>query len=120
MVRVLCAGICETDLQLIRGYMGFRGVLGHEFVGVVEEVGPGVKRFKPGDRVVTSFYVSCGYCALCRKGWFNECVNMATFGFGALLGGLGGGQAEYVVVPLADHASSLPDSAVAWIGVKAG
>src|SRR2546429_1981549 len=78
-------------------------VLGHEFVGVVEDVGPEVKRFKPGDRVVSSFFTSCGHCALCRKGWFNQCVDKGTFGHGEYFGGLGGGQAEYVVVPNADH-----------------
>jgi threonine dehydrogenase-like Zn-dependent dehydrogenase len=85
-------------------------VLGHEFVGVVEDVGTEVKRFKPGDRVVPSFFTSCGVCALCRKGWFNQCVDKATFGHGEQFGNLGGGQSEYVVVPLADHSmESIPD-----------
>ena len=105
LVKVTLGAICGSDLHAYHGRvpMSAGELLGHEFVGVVEEVGPAVKRFKPGDRVVASFYVACGYCALCRKGWFNECLNLATFGFGALLGGLGGGQAEYVVVPMADH-----------------
>src|SRR5207253_2850582 len=85
-------------------------LLGHEFVGVVEDVGSGVKRFQRGDRVVASFFVACGHCALCRKGDFNECANLATFGFGAVLGGLGGGQSEYVVVPMADSSMEpIPD-----------
>ena len=51
-----------------------------------------------------SFYTSCGHCALCRKGWFNQCEHKETFGFGeAIRRQLGGGQAEYVVVPHADH-----------------
>ena len=59
MVRVLCAGICETDLQLIRGYMGFHGVLGHEFVGVAE-TGP-----LEGRRVVGEINCSCHLCTTC-------------------------------------------------------
>src|SRR5207245_2475072 len=79
-------------------------------VGVVEEVGPEVKRFKPGDRVVSSFFTSCGHCTLCRKGWFNQCVEKGTFGHGEYFGGLGGGQADYVVVPNADHTmEGIPD-----------
>src|SRR6202171_1406578 len=105
LLKVTLGALCGSDLHAYNGRapMSAGELLGHEFVGVVEEVGSGVKRFKPGDRVVASFYVSCGYCALCRKGWFNECVNLATFGFGEVLGGLGGGQAEYIVVPMADH-----------------
>jgi threonine dehydrogenase-like Zn-dependent dehydrogenase len=60
--------------------------------------------------VVASFYTSCGHCTLCRKGWFNECTTIARFGFGEFQGGLGGGQAEYVVVPNADYSMELiPD-----------
>jgi threonine dehydrogenase-like Zn-dependent dehydrogenase len=104
LLKVTLGAICGSDLHAYHGRipMSVGELLGHEFVGVVEEVGSAVRRFKPGDRVVVSFYTSCGHCALCRKGWFNECLNMATFGFGAVLGDLGGGQAEYVVVPLAD------------------
>jgi len=112
LLKVTLGAICGSDLHAYHGRIPMVAgeLLGHEFVGVIQEVGSAVRRFKPGDRVVVSFYTACGYCALCRKGWFNECVNMATFGFGQLLGGLGGGQAEYVVVPLADHSMELiPD-----------
>ncbi len=112
LLKVTLGAICGSDLHAYHGRIPMTEgeLLGHEFVGVVQEVGSAVKRFKAGDRVVVSFYTSCGHCALCRKGWFNECVNMATFGFGAVTGGLGGGQAEYVVVPLADHSMELiPD-----------
>ena len=105
LVRVTLGAVCGSDLHIFHGHtpMNAGAVLGHEFVGVVEEAGPEVKRFRPGDRVVASFYTSCGHCALCRKGWFNQCENKATFGHGEYFGGLGGGQAEYVVVPNADH-----------------
>jgi threonine dehydrogenase-like Zn-dependent dehydrogenase len=73
-VRVLCAGICETDLQLMKGYMGFRGVLGHEFVGVAES-GPFA-----GRRVVGEINCSCGQCDLCRRGLGNHCPNRSVIG----------------------------------------
>jgi len=105
LIKVTLGSVCGTDLHILHGQtpMNRGAVLGHEFVGVVEDAGSEVKRFKPGDRVVSSFFTSCGVCALCRKGWFNQCVAKSTFGHGEKWGGLGGGQAEYVVVPLADH-----------------
>ena len=109
LIRITLGAICGSDLHAYHGRipMSAGELLGHEFVGVVEDVGRGVKRFKPKDRVVSSFFVACGHCALCRKGNFNECVDLATFGFGEQLGGLGGGQSEYVVVPMADHSMEL-------------
>jgi threonine dehydrogenase-like Zn-dependent dehydrogenase len=105
LVKVTLGAVCGSDLHILHGHtpMNAGAVLGHEFVGVIEETGSEVKRFKPGDHVVSSFFTSCGTCALCRKGWFNQCVSKATFGHGEYFGDLGGGQAEYVVVPLADH-----------------
>ena len=105
LVKITLGAICGSDLHIYHGHvpMSPGELIGHEFVGVVEAIGSEVRRFKPGDRVVASFYTSCGYCALCRKGWFNQCVNKATFGTGEYFGGLGGGQAEYIVVPNADH-----------------
>jgi threonine dehydrogenase-like Zn-dependent dehydrogenase len=105
LVKVTLGAVCGSDLHILHGHtpMNQGAVLGHEFVGVIDEVGAEVKRFKPGDRVVSSFFTSCGHCALCRKGWFNQCISKATFGHGQYFGDLGGGQAEYVVVPLADH-----------------
>ena len=109
LVKVTLGAVCGSDLHILHGHtpMNAGAVLGHEFVGVVEEVGREVNRFKPGDRVVSSFFTSCGHCALCRKGWFNQCVDKGTFGHGEYFGGLGGGQAEYVVVPNADHTMEL-------------
>ncbi|HET6311221.1 MAG TPA: alcohol dehydrogenase family protein [Candidatus Nitrosotalea sp.] len=112
LIRVTLGAVCGSDLHILHGLtpMNKGAVLGHEFVGVVEDVGTEVKRFKPGDRVVPSFFTSCGVCALCRKGWFNQCVDKATFGHGEQFGNLGGGQSEYVVVPLADHSMErIPD-----------
>jgi threonine dehydrogenase-like Zn-dependent dehydrogenase len=112
LVRVTLGAICGSDLHAYHGRIPMVAgeLLGHEFVGVVEVVGSGVQRFKPGDRVVSSFFVACGHCTLCRKGAFNECANLATFGFGEVLGGLGGGQSEYVVVPMADSSMEpIPD-----------
>ena len=105
LIKVTLGAVCGSDLHILHGNtpMNPGAVLGHEFVGVVEDVGPDVKRFKTGDRVVSSFFTSCGVCELCRKGWFNQCVDKATFGHGEYFGNLGGGQAEFVVVPLADH-----------------
>ncbi len=106
LIRITLGAICGSDLHIYHGNVPFSPgeLIGHEFVGVVEEVGPEVQRFKPGDRVVSAFYTSCGVCALCRKGWFSQCAHKGTFGFGeAYGGGLGGAQAEFVVVPHADH-----------------
>jgi 2-desacetyl-2-hydroxyethyl bacteriochlorophyllide A dehydrogenase len=106
LVRITLGAICGSDLHIYHGNVPFRPgeLLGHEFVGVVEEVGSEVQRFKPGDRVVSAFYTSCGFCALCRKGWFSQCEHKEIFGFGEAIGGkLGGAQAEFVVVPHADH-----------------
>jgi threonine dehydrogenase-like Zn-dependent dehydrogenase len=73
-VRVLCAGVCETDIQLIRGYMGFRGVLGHEFVGVAES-GP-----YAGRRVVGEINCACRRCSTCLAGYPTHCPNRTVLG----------------------------------------
>jgi 2-desacetyl-2-hydroxyethyl bacteriochlorophyllide A dehydrogenase len=105
LLRVTLGAICGSDLHIYHGHtpMNPGAVIGHEFVGVIEEAGSEVRRFKPGDRVVASFFTACGYCGLCRRGWYAQCENKGTFGHGEYFGNLGGGQAEYVVVPLADH-----------------
>jgi len=74
LVRVTCAGICETDLQLIKGYMGFRGVLGHEFVGVAES------GLFAGRRVVGEINCACWTCETCRKGLNTHCPNRTVIG----------------------------------------
>lgn len=89
LVRLLRAGICETDLQLMQGYMGFRGVLGHEFVGVAEE-----GRFR-GRRVVGEINCSCGSCEYCRAGLRNHCPHRSVLG----ILNHDGAFADYVAVP---------------------
>ncbi len=74
LVRVIRAGICETDLQLMQGYMGFTGVLGHEFVGIAED-GP-----LEGKRVVGEINCSCHRCNTCRDGLPNHCPNRTVIG----------------------------------------
>lgn len=89
LVRVLRAGICETDLQLMKGYMGFRGVLGHEFVGIVES-GP-----LAGQRVVGEINCSCWDCETCRRGLPTHCPNRTVIG----ILGRDGAFADYILVP---------------------
>jgi threonine dehydrogenase-like Zn-dependent dehydrogenase len=89
LVRVLTAGICETDLQLIKGYMGYRGVLGHEFVGVAEN-GPFA-----GRRVVGEINCACGTCGLCARRLPTHCVNRAVLG----IVNHDGAFADYLVLP---------------------
>ena len=74
LVRVLSAGVCETDLQLVKGYMAFRGVLGHEFVGVAES-GP-----YAGQRVVGEINCACGVCPTCRSGLHTHCPTRTVLG----------------------------------------
>lgn len=105
LVRVTTAAICGSDLHTVHGR--FPGVapgtvIGHEFIGVVEETGADVSRFAPGDRVVGSFIVPCGHCWYCSKRMFSRCQDLRMFGFGVFVGNLSGAQAEYVRVPSAD------------------
>lgn len=113
VVRVTTTAICGTDLHLIRGTMpGMKPgtVLGHEAVGVVEEVGADVRNLRPGDRVVVPSTISCGYCSYCRAGYPAQCDNAnphgplagtAFFGGPEATGPVAGLQAEYARVPFA-------------------
>lgn len=92
LVRVSRAGICGTDLEIAKGYMGFRGVLGHEFVGVVEETDAPALR---GRRVVGEINAACGVCDYCRKGLGRHCPHRVVLG----IAGLDGCMAEYCVLP---------------------
>ncbi|MFN2543783.1 MAG: zinc-binding dehydrogenase [Actinomycetota bacterium] len=104
VVRVTSAAICGSDLHFYTGKAPLSpgDVIGHEGMGVVEEVGPGVRRFKPGDRVVMSFDVVCGACWFCRRGQTSLCEHYRMLGGGPFGGSLGGTQAELVRVPIAD------------------
>jgi threonine dehydrogenase-like Zn-dependent dehydrogenase len=90
-VRVRLAGVCNTDLEIVRGYMGFRGVLGHEFVGEVED-GPDAWR---GARVVGEINFACHACATCRRGLPRHCPERRVMG----ILGADGAFAERVVLP---------------------
>ncbi len=105
ILRVTKSAICGSDLHFYRGRVtideGF--IVGHEFMGFVEDVGKNVKLFKKGDRAVAPFWVSCGVCTNCRNNVPTSCTGGGgCFGFGVAFGGFSGGQAEYVRVPFAD------------------
>jgi threonine dehydrogenase-like Zn-dependent dehydrogenase len=106
IVRVAGTAICGADLFPYHGYTpGFENgtILGHEFVGVVEEVGGGVARLQPGQRVVNTSMTSDGSCAHCRAGRRTQCETRALFGYSGVYPRLEGGQAELVRIPFADR-----------------
>ncbi len=103
IVRVTLSSICTSDLHIKHGSVprAVPGItLGHELVGVVEQVGAAVARVRPGDRVAVNVETFCGECFFCRNGWVNNCVDPN--GGWALGCRIDGGQAEYVRVPYAD------------------
>ena len=105
VVKVSLSSICGSDLHLLDGHtpgMEEGSVIGHEFVGVIEEAGSGLEDNAVGDRVVGSFLIACGACPECEERRFNFCRNRRALGLGPLTGGLDGAQAEYVRVPTAD------------------
>jgi threonine dehydrogenase-like Zn-dependent dehydrogenase len=122
IVRVTSTAICGSDLHLYRvlaPYLTPGDVLGHEFMGIVEEVGPEVATLDVGDRVVVPFNISCGRCWMCQRGLFAQCETTqntesgkgaSLFGYTSLYGSVPGGQAERVRVPHADFGPIvLPD-----------
>jgi len=124
IVRVTLASICGSDLHLYHGMMPDTRVghtFGHEFIGVVEEVGPSVRNLQVGDRVMVPFNIFCGTCFFCARGLYANCHNVnpnatavgAIYGYSHTCGGYDGGQAELVRVPLADVGPmKIPD----WLG----
>jgi threonine dehydrogenase-like Zn-dependent dehydrogenase len=104
LLRIDRSAICGTDLHPYHGRLeiedGF--VLGHEYMGTIEAKGDAVTQFEEGDRVVGSFFVSCGKCWFCRRGLFMKCIAIRVFGLGMAFGDLRGAQSEYMRVPEAD------------------
>jgi len=141
IVKITATGICGSDLHLYDGYlpppaMKAGDILGHEPMGVVVEVGRDVKKLKTGDRVVVPFTIACGECFFCQKTLFSLCDRSnpnakmaekmmghspsALFGYSHIMGGIPGGQAEYLRVPYADVGpikieSDLPDDKVLFL-----
>ena len=104
VVRITRAGICGSDLYLYDGRMDIEPdfPLGHEYVGIVEEVGPDVRLIEVGDRVAGSFSVSCGRCGPCQRGLHQRCLMLRFIGFGFAFGDLPGAQSQSIAVPEAD------------------
>src|ERR671920_2269317 len=115
IIRVTTTAICGSDLHLyevLGMFMGEGDILGHEPMGIVEEVGREVSHVNPGDRVVIPFTICCGHCWMCHRGFQSQCETMqvrgqglgtALFGFSKLYGGVPGAQAEYLRVPQAQY-----------------
>jgi threonine dehydrogenase-like Zn-dependent dehydrogenase len=114
IVRITTTGLCGSDLHLydpLTPFMMPGDVVGHEPMGVVEEIGPGVRDLAVGDRVVVPFNVSCGTCWMCSRGLHSQCettqnrehgTGASLFGYSVLYGQVPGGQAEAMRVPFAD------------------
>jgi threonine dehydrogenase-like Zn-dependent dehydrogenase len=115
IVRITSTGICGSDLHLyevLGPFLDKGDVLGHEPMGIVEEVGAEVTHIVPGDRVVVPFTIACGHCYMCSEGLQSQCettqvrdqgMGAALFGYTRLYGQVPGGQAEYLRVPQAHY-----------------
>jgi alcohol dehydrogenase len=123
VVRITTTTVCGSDVALVHGHIptapGF--VLGHEYVGVVEEVGSAVRRLRPGQRVVGPAAPYCGTCPTCAAGQIQRCERGGVLGSGAPWGGFGGTQAERLRVPHADRdlvpvPDELTDEQVLFVG----
>ena len=114
ILRITSSAICGTDLHMVRGTMAGMvpgTILGHEAVGIIEEVGPQVRNLNVGDRVVVGSTIGCGYCFYCRDGFYAQCDNAnpngpqagtAFFGGPEPTGPIDGLQAEYARIPFAN------------------
>jgi threonine dehydrogenase-like Zn-dependent dehydrogenase len=115
IIRVTSSGICGSDLHLyevLGPFIDAGDILGHEPMGIVEEVGSEVTHISPGDRVVIPFNISCGHCYMCDKGLQSQCettqvhdhnTGASLFGYTKLYGQVPGGQAEFLRVPQAQY-----------------
>lgn len=101
LIRLTLAGICNTDLEITKGYMNFKGVLGHEFVGVVEECS---QKELVGKRIVGEINCSCGRCEYCQRGLKNHCPNRSVLG----IYNRDGAFSEYLTLPI-ENLHPLPD-----------
>jgi threonine dehydrogenase-like Zn-dependent dehydrogenase len=113
VIRVTSTAICGSDLHLyevLAPFLDEGDILGHEPMGIVEEVGSGVEQIKPGDRIVVPFNISCGACFMCNQGLYAHCETTqvhdhdkgaSLFGYTELYGKVPGGQAQYLRVPQA-------------------
>ncbi|MEP7089092.1 MAG: zinc-dependent alcohol dehydrogenase [Nocardioidaceae bacterium] len=113
IVRITSSGLCGSDLHLyetLKPFMGEGDILGHEPMGIVEEIGSSITNLRVGDRVVMPFQICCGSCWMCDQGLFTQCettqvrdqgMGAALFGFSKLYGEVPGGQAELLRVPQA-------------------
>ena len=139
IVRITSTAICGSDLHLYDGFNPFMepgDILGHEPMGIVEEVGSEVRRIRKGDRVVVPFTISCGTCWFCQHELYSVCettnrnpeiprklighTTAGLFGYSHMTGGFAGGQAQYLRVPYADVGplridSDLPDEKVLFL-----
>src|ERR1700760_604315 len=139
IIKITRTAICGSDLHLFDGFiptMEEGDILGHEFMGVVEETGKAVTNLSRGDRVVVPFTIACGQCGFCRKKLWSACDNTnpnahlmeaaygysgsGLFGYSHMMGGYAGGQAQYVRVPFANVGplkieSDLPDEKVLFL-----
>lgn len=139
IIKITRTAICGSDLHLYDGFiptMEQGDILGHEFMGIVEEVGKDVSNLGRGDRVVVPFTIACGTCGFCKKKLWSACDNTnpnahlmeaaygysgsALFGYSHMMGGYAGGQAQYVRVPFANVGplkieSDLPDEKVLFL-----
>lgn len=144
IIKVTSTGVCGSDLHLyevLGPYMSKGDILGHEAMGIVQEVGSAIKNLAVGDRVVVPFNIACGRCAMCHAGLQSQCettqvkekgLGARIFGYSQLYGSVPGGQAQFLRIPHADYgpikvAHDLPDDRylflsdilpTAWQGVQ--